>query len=1576
MATRDRYNQGVPSQELVDTQTVSLESLDALGADVESAANVETQLKEASVFLPAIDYATASNFAIYGSAEKYYEDAVERIYTQYPYDGSEREITEFSISSSYLDRYVLNEEYPRTNGFIKFSHNGWGTRPAVDGEYGATATASYEYISLDGGPHTTLASDSNISNAFSGSRNQTNVYDASSYRGSNLALNPASGSTIEFWLKKEKFAAGANTKKEVIFDLWNNAGVSDADYGRLRIELSGTATADESPFRITLLSGTAGFSNNEIGLNISGSVADDTWNHYAFTFQSASSDLVARIYVNGLLNDTRTTGSTVNEVTGAIQATIGALRASTTGSTLVGLGWGKLSASLDEFRYWKVARSAEQVGRNWFKQVRGGTNTDDANTSLGVYYKFNEGIVGNNSIDSTVLDYAGRITNGTWQGYSAGARSTESAIVLSNAASSEFKDPIIYSEHPEVQTALIGLKLSGSVYDEENNSSLYNSLPSWIMEEDTSGDLKNLTQIVSSYFDKLQNQIRVLPQLRDAAYLSGSQRAISFSNRLVSNSGMVAPDIFIDTSVINELASRDESREYDLDINEIRNRIYQNIYNNIVYINKAKGTEKSFRNLIHCYGIDENLIRLNTYGDNITYELKDNFNSRAVATNLVDFNHRDRFNATVFQYTASNVANSVGFISGTAGGVDLGKEDYLGLTLETEIMFPKKEGVCVSGTVESTFVKASLFGMHSANTVDVADTTWPTNDYADVRVSAVRDTLGSDDVKFRIESSTSGIPSMETVYYKDVYDNTKWNLAVRVIPDKYPIGDFVVGATQSGSAFTDTPFKFELYGVNMDLDVVRNEFLLSGSLTYQDGVNLMRSAKRVFAGAHLTNFTGSTVDPSDVRVASVRYWANYLPNEVIRAHARDTENYGTLNPSRNAFLTQNSLTGTYVPEIETLALHWNFANITGSDSSGKFTVLDYSSGSSELQSRYGWYGNIVKAQHTGEGRFFQANNTDSIDRDYIYSARQSLPEIVNTSDMINIMSEDDINFVKTSRPISYQLLIEKSMYQVISDDMVNMFATIADFNNLIGDPVNRYRQDYKSMEKMRNLYFENIDNAPDIDRFLSFYKWIDSSLSTFLQQLVPASANTSGRVKNLIENHVLERNKYWSKYTNLKRSSPIEETIVPMGFGGGGDGRARPRGPSDPTFFWGTGGSSTSTRSEIRPSGQGGAAATSGRGERDKETGNGGTAFTPAGTSRRKGSVGGAGVMEPGGGFAKSPARMRGILDPVRGSRPISGQENEHQAYWLMRAPRDVGTLASGDAGVAADRQAILRVLQSGYMRDRNRPYVLNLIHEKTIHGGTNYSENKDRHLIMRATEPFGPRADSGTPLNVLMFDDVDIISFQNVADVVDPNEKRNFSFKGTFRREDETGVQGIGNNTYTSVGSGELVAPFNLASGAVGSGYNALVIDRFKSGSTITNLHSDTFLTNNEIPMQGPFSQQHVGGHESRNVAINRYSSTRTTVNGLDDFTTRPEAWRALMGDAYDTTDNSILGFVGPDYPLFSDGTYPQSEYNRAVRYRNVGVKRPVNIRNIKHTTSSVNLGNYSKEYEIIQGGSRSTNN
>ena len=44
-----------------------------------------------------------------------------------------------------------------------------------------------------------------------------------------------------------------------------------------------------------------------------------------------------------------------------------------------------------------------------------------------------------------------------------------------------------------------------------------------------------------------------------------------------------------------------------------------------------------------------------------------------------------------------------------------------------------------------------------------------------------------------------------------------------------------------------------------------------------------------------------------------------------------------------------------------------------------------------------------------------------------------------------------------------------------------------------------------------------------------------------IEQLVPASANMSSEVRNVVESHVLERNKYWSKYPMVeqKKDDPI-----------------------------------------------------------------------------------------------------------------------------------------------------------------------------------------------------------------------------------------------------------------------------------------------------------------------------------------------------------------------------------------------------------------------------------------------------
>ena len=106
-------NKGVPKIQ----KTVSS---DEMVETVESSEFVEAKRKQFDRFIPPIDFTTASNFAKYGSAELYYEKSFERIHDSYPYDGTLAEKVEFENSSSYLDKYVLDNLYPRTNGYINF----------------------------------------------------------------------------------------------------------------------------------------------------------------------------------------------------------------------------------------------------------------------------------------------------------------------------------------------------------------------------------------------------------------------------------------------------------------------------------------------------------------------------------------------------------------------------------------------------------------------------------------------------------------------------------------------------------------------------------------------------------------------------------------------------------------------------------------------------------------------------------------------------------------------------------------------------------------------------------------------------------------------------------------------------------------------------------------------------------------------------------------------------------------------------------------------------------------------------------------------------------------------------------------------------------------------------------------------------------------------------------------------------------------------------------------------------------------------------------------------------------------
>lgn len=1129
MAIKDLFTK--KSNKLLSSKDLSKTSIDIEGPEY---------LKEVSHkkrrTLPNTDYSKPQNFARFGSAKKYYEDAFNYIQLRYPFDGSKKEKLQWEASASAVDLYVFENLYPRTTGYATFLYDSVGQNATYNGKQYASAS-SPSYLTLFG----TLNTGSSMA-VLSTGFDSSNVYKPAHTQSANLQMNFDKGVTVEFWAEQGTVVPSSAS---VIFDLWNNVTTGTfatprEDYGRLTIEITGSSSGSFN-FLLTAQSGTTGIFQQEIGASLTDY---SNWNHYAFRFYNVSNDLKCDLYVNGSENDSYVASSnSLQEVTGALVATIGAFKTAPSGSTALSEGWGGYSGSLDEFRYWKEKRTDSDIKRFYFTNVNGGANTDKYKTEIGVYYKFNEGITNRDAIDSIVLDYSGRTTNATWVNYSTvGQRNTGSAIVSASVADSEFLDPIIYSVHPLVSSEKSRLMTLGENYDINNDKSVFNMYPNFM--QDAEDQLANFSQIIGSYFDEAYLFTEFLPKLKFKEYVSGSNKPHRFFKYGIMGQGMVAPEIFEQVDELAELYNRDELIEFKDQLENVKNIIYQNVYVNLVDIYKMKGTEEAYRNLIRCFGIDDELIKINRYANNEEFKYRTNVTSRAVAKKYFDCSTVDKFDGTIYQYSSPHRPESVSYISGT---ITEKKEEKWPITVEASVFFPKKPSIRDKNYNNFYFpnVTASLFGCHPARTGSTTDltfatsSTWSTSSFqADFQVYAVKDYVDSDDVKFVLRSTVedSPFPTLTSSLFQDVYDNNEWNISVRVSPQEKNAG--IVPEPSQNS------YLVEFYGVNSIVDEVQNSFYVTGTMEYESGSVFLTSPKRLYLGTHRTNFTGSALNRTDVKFGYLRYWFNRLEDEALIAHSKDPELYGDLYALRKRYENINGIETKNIPEIDTLALNWEFYNVTGSDASGQTYIDDYTSGSAEKTGLYGFIGGIVNNQHTGRADYLLQSSTSIVDKQYVAAAKQNLPELVHSSDMIDILVQDDERFTSDTRPVNYFLSFEKNMYQNISEEMLNWFGTITEFNNLIGEPIHRYQQEYRGLRNLRQLFFEKVGNSPDFDRFVEFYRWFDTSLGQMLMDLVPASSEVKYGIDNVLENHLFARDKYYNKYPTVEKNAPEPNTAA------------------------------------------------------------------------------------------------------------------------------------------------------------------------------------------------------------------------------------------------------------------------------------------------------------------------------------------------------------------------------------------------------------------------------------------------
>lgn len=1098
------------------SRATPLKSDEELTGGIESSGYLQQHSKDKSRLKLGTDFSQLSNFVKYGSAQRYYQDSFKRIYQSYPFDGSLSEKLEWENNSTDFDLYVFENLYPRTTGYIEFGKNWVLSAEKTSGNYIYAGSLNGSYIKTKGVMNTGPVAFNDVKSGFPTS----NKFDPSVGRSSNLQIDPDTGITVEFWYKT---AEVRNSATEVFVDIGNDTG------GGFVFQSRPNKTAIEYSIAYSSL----GLSFAPMSLNpVDNHVIDYTkWNHYSLRVKNDGANFLAELFINGeLYADLSFAGPGIaSAIDGAMAANIGALRDNTIVSFGAGSeveGYGLLSGSLDEFRFWKIFRTQKEIKRFWFTQVGGGTNTDTSNTDLGFYYKFNEGITNSDVVDRNVLDYSGRNTNGTIINYSLGSTRNVSSAIDEVGHSKEFRDPIMYPFSSEVLERLRELSDEGVLYDHNNTSALYHSFPEWITEEDgESGEsLKTLVQILASYFDTLHLQIEETPRLKNIHNASENGKPYHFYDKVLSSSGFIAPEVFANIEQLSHIHARGEESLFEEKLHNIKNMIYQNVYDNLVGIFKSKGTERAYESIIRSFGVDTNLVRINHYADEQTLTLEDGHRSSNRKQKFADFNKNGNHIATVF---------SRRILEGDPTALSP-------LTVEAEVVFPLHVPRDDDNYIKYNLADSCIFGMHGAITplspyVDgqfEGSLNWPPIDNADIQVLTRRSAGGSDSAKFVVTSPL--FDDLETEIVEDLYNGDKWMVSLAIRP--------LATRAQLYSVAPATSYVLELECISLigselerRLFVSRElpDLLINGSASSE----ILSSPKRIFLGAHRQDFAGVVLTESDVKISSARVWLNELTTKDLISHLRDPYSYSLERPCASLYDFEDEGLRS---AMDSLVFHWNFDTIENLSGTTSFLIDDLAW--YNKKHAVNWqFSNITNKEYVAHGYSFSANSAFDVDFAATYVAHA--PDNALSSNMVQVRSLDDITFTWDSRPVSYTTFIEKSFYANISDEMFKWMSGIVEFNNLLGDGHNRYTMIYRDLSKLASVFFERVENDPDLERFIEYYKWLDGALMKMLEEISPASAVVKTS-ENTIESHALERSKYWNKFPTLEAKDKIPEATI------------------------------------------------------------------------------------------------------------------------------------------------------------------------------------------------------------------------------------------------------------------------------------------------------------------------------------------------------------------------------------------------------------------------------------------------
>lgn len=761
------------------------------------------------------------------------------------------------------------------------------------------------------------------------------------------------------------------------------------------------------------------------------------------------------------------------------------------------------SFRINEFRMWSAARTSDQLFANYNTRV-----FRDTDAGLRLYWRFMDEVSASPANTYLpVLDRSGHRIDGAVTGSSlAGDPFYVSMPAGPFGADGNGMSPQDLGElrlnwrDTQVQALVASAQASGSLYDRNNSNLITNLVPQQFLlleEGRNTRVLKDLLYLMGRQFDELKVAIDSIPQsvlpsftdhggtpdalLEDALRFWGWDPKGSFLSK-------EAFQFFFGFDVISVEQADYDNQRLDTVLADIKGAFWRRTLQNLSYIYKRKGTRESVEALLRVYGLDEKVVKLKEFGlqPNVSIQTR-RINSDKSATAL-------RMTGTLTveseQQQIPHPGNlwthylHIRFPAPT--------DEDLPVTLLTGSV---KHVLQVSGGLDAL---AHSLAMPLGPLVSGSATFFTEELRYHRRAPGTRDLISGELIdttgSFSIVTSDgSGAFSTGTFGEVPVFDGRWYTL----VQHREPSGS-------SGSLH-------ELHFLRLDEDTVVDVYRSFSTGTVSS--TILPGGYDFSLGRHVVSDANwNTTSGSEFWVRNAQVWAIRHSEIELLDHALNPFSHGGDTPEREM----------------SMSLQWEF------DQSKDAQLAD-----AVYDSAYKHFGGPLLT-----GSFFINNIPvsssaveylrDVFDYNFIAPPEYSWnEEKVRALDTVRVPPGDQWND-------SSSLALEFNLIDALNEDISLMMSSLDNWNNVIGDAANRYRESYPVLDRLRTQYFQRLSGRINFRAFADFLDFFDRSFVDLVRRLLPARANFKG-AEFVVESHMLERPK---AQITFRRQQPI---LVPEG---------------------------------------------------------------------------------------------------------------------------------------------------------------------------------------------------------------------------------------------------------------------------------------------------------------------------------------------------------------------------------------------------------------------------------------------